>query len=207
MIKNNLPGPTLTRPALALVLAVLMGIPPAAWAQQAPSSPATPLRIIPLAGRNGQNDLQSRIMAPLAVQVLDENDRPVREATVIFRFPLNGPSATFADGQKLQIQATDALGQARATGWMANSELGSFVVSVTATQGSAQGSLAIPMFNVPRVIPESEQKPKRWWTSRWAKIGYIAAGAGIAAAIVLSNRSSNTTIRGIPGSPTIGGPF
>lgn len=199
---------------VAMLMACLLGLPSLSLAQQpAPTPPpaAVPtvrtLRILALAGRNGENDLQTRVMAPLAVQVLDANDRPVEGATVVFRFPPSGPSANFPDNQLTQTVRTDAGGQARAQGWMANMEIGAFAVFVTASRGNEQGTLSIPMSNVPRVIPEKERKKKRWYTSKWAIIGYVAAAAAITTAIVLTNgSSSSSTIRGIPGSPTVGGP-
>src|SRR5271154_4487590 len=53
---------------------------------QAPAAPApapTPLpvveglKVIPLAGKDEANDLGRRLMAPLVIEVLDQNDRPV----------------------------------------------------------------------------------------------------------------------------------
>jgi hypothetical protein len=85
-------------------------------------------------------------------------------------------------------------------------EVGPFAVFVTASRGNEQGTLSIPMANVPRVIPEDERPKKHWWTSKWAIIGYIAGAAAITAAIILANQDSSTTIRGIPGAPTVGGP-
>src|SRR3569623_3689596 len=90
------------RKALAFFMAGLLGLPSIAVAQQpAPAAPPTTrtLRSIALAGRNAENDLQTHVMAPLAVQVLDINDRPVEGATVVFRFPPSGPRAAFANGQ------------------------------------------------------------------------------------------------------------
>jgi hypothetical protein len=200
---------------LAIAMVSLLGIPPAALAQNpAPAAPPSAaetvrtLRVIALAGRNGENDLQTRVMAPLAVQVLDSNDRPVDGATVVFRFPPSGPSASFPNAQLTQTVRTDTGGQARATGWMANMEIGPFAVFVTASRGNEQGTLSIPMSNVPRVIPENERKKPHWWTSRKAILLYLAAAAAITTGIVLSNRGGtpDTTIRGVPGTPTVGGP-
>ena len=57
------------------------------------------LKILVLAGNGEMNDLERRVMAPLVVQVVDQNERPVEGAEVVFRFPLNGPSATFPGGK------------------------------------------------------------------------------------------------------------
>src|SRR5580698_4556606 len=78
--------------------------PPAA-ANPAPAQPVTPLpveqslKIRALAGNGEMNDMERRVMAPLVVQVLDQNERPIAGADVVFRFPLNGPSAAFAGGK------------------------------------------------------------------------------------------------------------
>jgi len=187
-------------------MAALLSFPATVLAQ--PPAGAAPmiqsLRILPLAGDNAVNDLERQVMSPLAVQVLDQNDRPVEGATVTFRFPITGPSAAFANQQSSQTLQTGANGQARAAGWNANNQVGSFVVQVTASRGSEQGLGTITMTNIPRVLPASEIPKKRWWTSKWAKIAYIGAAAAITTGIVLSNRS--TTIQGGPGIPTIGGP-
>ncbi len=191
----------------ASMIAVLLA--PVSALAQAPqqTAPVTQsLKILPLVGNNGVNDLERRVMTPLAVQILDQNDLPVDGATVIFRFPITGPSATFADQQSSQTIRTGANGQARATGWTANTQVGLFAVQVTATRGNEQGIGTLTMSNIARVIPASELPKKRWWTSKWAKIAYIAGAGAIAGGIVLSNRNSGTTIRGSIGSPTIGGP-
>src|ERR1700688_1495384 len=70
-------------------------------AQPAPTVPMAPLpmtrslKVTALGGNKGMNDLERGIMSPLVGQVLDQNDRPVDTAEVVFRFPLNGPGATF----------------------------------------------------------------------------------------------------------------
>src|SRR5712692_9173328 len=108
---------------LPQVLAILMLLTPAYADDQAPAAPETPpaatqtappssqptpvkpmaplpvvkgLKVLVLAGNGEMNDLERRVMAPLVVQVLDQNDRPVEGADVVFRFPLKGPSAAFA---------------------------------------------------------------------------------------------------------------
>lgn len=189
-------------------LAALLACPAALLAQAPAAATAQNLRILPLAGNNGVNDMERQVMTPLAVQILDQNDVPVEGATVIFRFPINGASATFADAQTSQTVRTSANGQARATGWTANKQAGTFVVQVTATRGVDQGLGTITMTNVERILPEKYQSKKHWWSSKWAKIAYVAGAGAIAAGVVLSNRSSSgpTVITGGPGAPTIGGP-
>jgi len=198
---------------VSLALALLIACPASLLAQTpvgapaaAPTGPPT-LRILTLVGNGGVNDMERQVMTPLAVQVLDQNDLPVEGATVVFRFPINGPSATFADQQSAQTVRTNASGQARATGWKANDQPGTFAVQITATRGTDQGLGSVSMTNVTRILPETEKPRKRWWTSKWAKIAYIGAAAAITTGIVLNSRGPGaTTIQGAPGAPTIGGP-
>jgi hypothetical protein len=203
---------------LSPFLAVLLALPQNASAQQpvAPQQQPIPLptvqtlKVLPLAGNGATNDLERGIMSPLVVQILDQNSRPVDGAQVVFRFPLRGPSAVFPNQQTSQTARTNADGQAAAVGWVANKEVGSFQVQVSASRGNEVGSATITMANATRVVAEVQAKHKSKWSSKWVKIGIIAGAAGIAAGVVLATRggggSSNTTVTVSPGSPTIGGP-
>jgi hypothetical protein len=173
------------------------------------------LKVTPLAGDQGMNDLERRIMTPLVVQVLDLDARPVEGADVIFRFPLNGPSAAFPNQQTSQTVRSNADGQAAAVGWMANSEVGSFKIQVTASRGNEVGSATVTMTNVTRIVGDGTEKHKSRWSSKWAKIAIAAAAAGVVAGVVLATRGGGsgsgsgggtTTVTATPGSPTIGGP-
>jgi len=210
---------------LCALITVLLAAPSGVWAQQPPSpapaetKPFAPLptvqnlRVVVLAGNGERNDLERKLMAPLVVEVLDLQDRPIEGAEVVFRFPLHGPSAVFADQKTVKTVRTNGQGEAAATGWMANNEVGSFQVHVTAAYGNQIGEATVPMSNVER-IPDAELKRigkrKSLWSSKWFKIGLIAGGAGLAAGIVLATRGggggSTPTITVSPGSPSVGGP-
>jgi hypothetical protein len=211
------------RAAPFALLSVFLVLPPGAVAQEQPP-PAKPdvslpsvrsFKMIRLAGNGGMNDLERKVMSPLVVQVLDQNDRPVDGAEVIFRFPLRGASAVFADQKTSQTVRTNADGQAAAVGWTANDQVGTFQVVVTASRGNELGETTVSMTNVTRIVAEEAVKKKHWWSSRWAKIGIAAGAAGAVVAIVLATRDSGTagpggggtpTITASPGAPTIGGP-
>ncbi len=210
---------------LSPVLSVLLALPPVALAQQPPSpgppaqaKPAAPLpivqnlKVVPLAGNGESNDLERKVMAPLVVDVLDQEDRPIDGAEVVFRFPLRGPSAVFADQKTFKTVLTNGQGEAAATGWTANNEVGSLQVRVTATYGNQMGETTITMYNAERVAAGelARTKKKGLWSSKWFKIALIAGGAGLAAGIVLATRgggtASTSTITVSPGSPSVGGP-
>ena len=195
------------------MLAMVIALPPTV-AAQAPAAPvATPatiqsLKVVALAGGGEMNDLQRKVMAPLVVQVLDQDSRPVEGAEVTFRFPLNGPSAIFPDQKNAVTVRTNADGQAAAVGWTANGTVGRFQIQVTASRGNELGAAVISMTNVTTITEEVKRKGKSWWSSKWAKIGVIGGAAAVVTVVILLNRggsSSTTTITAVPGFPTIGG--
>lgn len=196
-------------------LVLLLVLPPTVAAQsQAPTLPVgqpstiQSLKVIPLAGDGETNDLQRGVMAPLVVQVLDQESRPVEGADVTFRFPLTGPGVIFPDQKNSTTTRTNADGQASATGWTANSTVGRFQVQVTASRGNELGTAVVFMTNVTSITEEGKKKRKSLWSSKWTKIGVIAGAAAIVAVVILATRnngSGTTTITAVPGFPTIGG--
>jgi hypothetical protein len=154
-------------------------------------------------------------MSPLVIQVLDQNDRPVEGAEVVFRFPLNGPGATFRGANTSQTVRTNGQGQAAAMNWTANNQVGSFDVRVTAAYGNQLGETTVSMTNVTRIVEDGKkgQKQTSWYSSKWVKIGIIAGVAAIVAGVVLATRggssaaaTSTPPITITPGSPSVGGP-
>jgi hypothetical protein len=172
------------------------------------------LKVLVLSGNGEMNDLERRVMAPLVVQVLDQNDRPVEGAEVIFRFPLNGPSAAFAGGKTSQNVRSNGTGEAAALNWMANGEVGTFEVHVTATYGNEQGENTVKMQNVTRIVEGAKGKAKQthWYSPTWVKIALVGVAAGAVVGIVLATRgggksaASTNPITITPGSPTVGAP-
>src|ERR1035438_7158071 len=152
----------------------------------APAKPMAPLPVIKnlkllvLAGNGEMNDLERRVMASLVVQVLDQNDRPVEGAEVIFRFPLNGPGAAFTGGKTSQTVRTTGTGEAAAVNWMANGEVGAFEVHVTATYGNEVGETTVKMSNVTLIVESARKGSKQahWYSPTWVKIAIIGGAAG-----------------------------
>jgi len=203
---------------LCPILAVLLALPPAVLAQTVAPPAGAPqvatnirsLKVVRLAGNLELNDLENKVMAPLVVQVLDQSDLPVEGAEVVFRFPLEGPGATFGGKYPSATVRTNADGQAAATGWVANGKVGTFQVQVTASRGSDMGTTSVTMTNVTRIVGEGGRpRQKKWWTTKWGKLAIAAGAAGVAVGIVLATRKGSSTppvITGTPGGPTIGGP-
>jgi hypothetical protein len=185
----------------------------------APAKPIAPLPIVKnlkllvLAGNEEMNDLERKVMAPLVVQVLDQNDRPVEGAEVVFRFPLNGPGAVFAGGKPSQTFRSNGSGEAAALNWMANNEVGTFEVHVTATYGNELGETTVKMSNVTRIVEGTKRTAKRthWYSPTWVKIAIIGGAAGAVTGIVLATRGGGHSTTGgtipitiTPGPPTVG---
>jgi hypothetical protein len=180
-------------------------------------SPASPpveksLKIRALAGNGESNDLERRVMAPLVVQVVDQNERAMEGAEVVFRFPLNGPSATFPGGKTSITVRTNTGGQAQAVNWMANGQVGSFEVHVTASYGNQVGETTVMMANVTRITEDEKKKSKNesLWSHRWFKIAVIGgAAAAVGIGVFLATRGgskSGSTVTINPGSPGVGAP-
>jgi hypothetical protein len=197
---------------------------PASTPPQAPP-PATPtkamaplpiiknLKILVLSGNGEMNDLERRVMAPLVVQILDQNDRPVEGADVVFRFPMGGPSAAFTGGKTAQTVRSNGTGEAAAVNWMANGQVGTFEIHVTATYGNQQGETTVKMQNVTRIVEGAKKgKQSHWYSPTWVKIAIIGGAAGAVAGIILATRGggksavSTNPITITPGSPTVGAP-
>jgi hypothetical protein len=195
--------------------------PPAQTPPATPAQPMAPLPIIKnlkllvLAGNGEMNDLERRVMAPLVVQVLDQNDRPVEGAEVVFRFPLSGPSAAFTGGKSSQSVRSNGTGEAAAVNWMSNNEVGTFEIHVTATYGNEQGETIVKMQNVTRIVEgaKGHAKQSHWYSPTWVKIALVGVAAGAVVGIVLATRgggksaaTSTNPITITPGSPTVGAP-
>jgi hypothetical protein len=191
-------------------------------APQASPQPAQPIAQLPverslqirvLAGKDEANDLERKIMAPVVVQVVDQNQRPVEGAEVVVRFPLSGPGAAFTGGKASQTIRTNAEGQAAALNWAANNQQGTFQVHVSASYSNQIGETTFSMTNANHVVEEGQRaKRASWWSHRWVKVAVIGGAAAIVAGVVLATRGGSsaggggTTVIINPGGPTVGGP-
>ena len=198
---------------------------PQAGTPQTPPSPtpAQPLAQLPveqslkirvLAGNGEMNDLERRVMAPLVVQVLDQNERPMEGAQVVFRFPVSGPSATFPGGKNSIAVRTNGTGQAPAVNWMANGEVGTFQIHVNASYGNQVGEATLSMTNVTRIEETARTtgaKHESLWSHRWFKVAVIggaalAVGLGVYLGTRGGSAKSSSTVTISTGPPTITGP-
>jgi hypothetical protein len=171
---------------------------------QNPSS----LKVIVLEGEGAINNVKDQRAKEPVVQVNDENDAPIKDATVTFMLPDNGPSGTFgASGTTLTMQ-TDEKGQATGRGLRPNAGVGQFEIRVIVSLGPLTDRIIITQTNAaPAVV--------KGGSSKTLLILIIVAGAvgGGAAAALAGKKSSSpgstpteapTTVT--PGTPVLGGP-
>jgi hypothetical protein len=203
-------APQAGTPPIAPNAAPAQPLPPAQPVPQLPVEQS--LKIVALAGNGENNDLERRVMAPLVVQVVDRDQRPVAGAEVIFRFPINGPSAAFPGGKTSVTVRTRGDGQAAATNWMANG-VGTFPVHINASYGNQVGETTISMTNVTRVVEVAKKsKTGSLWSHGWFKVAVIggaavAIGLGVYFGTRGGGKSGNgSTVTITPGSPTVGAP-
>jgi len=162
------------------------------------------LKIRVLAGDKEMNDLERRVM--------DQNERPMEGAEVIFRFPINGPGATFSGGKSTVTVRTNGGGQAAATNWMANGQVGTFQIHVNASYGNQVGEATVSMTNVTRIVDEGKKAShESLWSHRWFKYAVIggaalAVGLGVYFGTRGGSKSSGSTITIAPGPPQEGAP-
>lgn len=181
-------------------------------AQPAPLPVEQSLKVRVLAGDGEMNDLERHVMAPLVVQVVDQNERAMEGAQVVFRFPLDGPSATFVGGKSSVTILTNGVGQAAAVNWMANGQTGTFQVHVNATYGNQVGEATVSMTNVTRIENVSknlagEKKKEGLWSHRWFKVAVIGGAAlAVGLGVYFGTRGggkSGTTVGVSTGPPTV----
>jgi hypothetical protein len=174
---------------------------------QDPSQPSG-LKVVVLEGEGAiNNSSQQRAKEPV-VQVNDDNDVPVQDATVIFMLPESGASGTFGSSGLTLTMQTDERGQAIGKGLQPNKVIGQFQIRVIASQGGRTARAMITQTNAAPAVAKSSSK---------AMLVLIiiagAAGGGAAAALAGKKGSSGAAAAPVgpatvvtPGTPVLGGP-
>jgi hypothetical protein len=174
---------------------------------QTPASP-TSLKVVVLEGEGAINNVKDLRAKEPVVQVTDENDAPVKDATVTFMLPDSGPSGNFGPSGLTLTMQTDEKGQATGRGLRPNTAVGQFEIRVIASQGTLTARAAITQTNAAPAAAKGG-------SSKALLILIIVAGAvgGGAAAALGSKKSSSpgsapteapTTVT--PGTPVLGAP-
>ncbi len=199
----------------SLVLSAVLLLPPPGWGQQASGPKANivapesgGLKIVVLKGEGAVNSIKARTATPPAVEVRDDQDKPVSGAEVVFHLPAGGPGAVFNGWMRTQTARTGPEGQAEAQGMTPNDQPGRFNIKVTASQGKRTGSVIVAQSNAVGANGAQAGKSRK---ALWVVLGLAAAGAvggGIAATRNGNDKSTPTTvpITISPGTVTVAGP-
>jgi len=189
------------RAAICALLAALLVLP-------APVEGPGGLKIIVLQGDGATNNIKTKTATQPAVEVRDEQDKPVPGAEVVFHLPPAGPSGVFHGWMRTQTTRTNPQGQAFANGLAPNEDPGRFHIRVTAVSGKSTGTAAISQTNVRNGGSGQEAAKSR--RGLWILLGVIAAAA-IAGGVVAAggdgdSSGSGTPVSITPGPVTVGGP-
>jgi len=208
------------RKSVAALLSLLLAALNLVHGQQASGQPAAPpatdqpqatrpstgaLKILVLQGQNAINSLTSKTALSPVVQVLDSVEQPVEGATVTFEVIPTGPGGSFG-GAPIATVKTDFTGQATAA-FTPNDTPGNFSIKVTATLGEQSAQFRIRQTNDRNAAMAMMPLPPKPWYKSWKKWAIIggAAGAGIAATVILVDKNDTPTITISPGGVIIGG--
>src|SRR6266545_2583757 len=115
---------------LALVMSALL-VPLPVFSQSAGK-----IKVVVLEGEGALNNIKQRSATQPRVKVVDDGDRPVAGAEVVFHLPAAGPGGVFNGWMRTATVRSDAQGEAAATGMTPNDEEGRFNIKVTASEGS-----------------------------------------------------------------------
>jgi hypothetical protein len=200
---------------LAAFLAILIGLPAPAFAQQAPPPPqAEPapatvetLKLLVLQGQNAINGIRDGLATMPVVEVHDENDQVLEGADVVFELPATGAGGTFPEGGFVKTVKSNLQGQAGAA-FMPNPVTGRFTIKVTASLRNRTGHTTITQTNALDVaaVEKAGKHKITWW-----KLAIVGGAVALVIGIVLATRggsssSSSNTITLTPGAPTFGTP-
>jgi hypothetical protein len=148
------------------------------------------LKIEILTGNGARNVAGRMPPGPLSVRVIDQNNRPVPDVSVVFSAPDSGPSGMFSSGSQVLMTTTDQNGRAAAR-FEPNSTPGNYNVQVLARQVLITAVAEIRQTNVPATAQAGSSKK----TKMILAIAGGAAGVGILLGVSGGGGSS-------PSSPT-----
>jgi hypothetical protein len=158
------------------------------WAAQ---SEVRELKLDVVQGQGAKNVVGQTPQKPLVVRVLDQDNRPVPRATVVFTAPQGGPGGAFETGSQSLITVTDQDGSAVAEGYQPNLTEESYDIQVLAR------------YIITTAIAEIRQRNVVAGASSKKMLRILAiAGAGAGTAFALSSRGGDMSPGSNPGIPS-----
>ena len=195
---------------IAIGLVPLLLWPTALFAQQPAGASSEGLKVVVVQGEDNRNNIRMRTPSEVAVKVLDEGEKPVTGAEVVFQVPGSGPSGRFYDWLQTQTVKTNAEGIARARGLTPNEQTGQWHMRVMAQQGVKSGQVMVAQNNV--VGDSASATGGKSRKKLWIAVGVIAVAAIVAGAVVSGGGDDAADVTNrrpvvvAPGTITVGGP-
>ncbi|HEY1759291.1 MAG TPA: hypothetical protein VGG72_28220 [Bryobacteraceae bacterium] len=195
--------PTARNCASAVCLLLVNLFPASTWAQEPPPK----LGIVIVEGEGAVNNLKDQTTHETVIQVVDDTQKPVAGAAVVFFLPNDGPGGTFFDGTKSLTVTTDAQGRATIRGIRFNRLSGQMKIRVTASSAGQTATATITQTNV----GGPGGSPGMSTTVKVLLIAALAAGAATGAILATRGGSSSSSTAAPPititaGTPTVGAP-
>jgi hypothetical protein len=161
------------------------------------------LQIRIIEGNGAVHAPSSRSARPLVVEITDDAGRPVRNATVTFQMPDEGPSGTFSSGLRTDVATTDAHGRAAVRSMRFNRVTGPFEIRILAVKDQVRAGIVSPQF-----ISQGAKAVARRPKARWVFLGAAALGTALGILVGGRGESVGGTASGEAtvsvGTPTIG---
>jgi hypothetical protein len=187
--------------------------PPSTQARMPQSDDQPPFHILVVEGEGAINNIHQQSNRGATVIVEDENKNPLSGVAVSFFLPNDGPSGLFPNGSKVLTVFTDDKGIAMSRTIHFNNLVGIMPIRVTATLFSQSVTATITETNVASgqairsyvsPVTRNEQPADHGiHISKKVWITALIVGAGVAAAVVLLDRSSPPSAS-IGAQPTTG---
>ena len=191
-----------------MVLLLALSSAPRVAAAQAETTPKLKINI--LEGEGAVNSIRQRTARDPIVEVVDENNKPVSGAVVMFTLPGRGASGVFPNGAQSVTLTTNAQGRAVATGLRANNVAGDFQIRVNASHQGRTASTTISQTNSVGAAAAAGATAVAGISAKVITIVAIVAGAAVGGVIVAKNGNGGPAQRPptsiTPGSPTVGQP-
>jgi hypothetical protein len=183
--------------------------PTALLAQQPAGTSNEGLKLVVVQGEDARNNIRMRTGGEVAVKVLDETEKPVAGAEVVFQVPGSGPSGRFYDWLQTQTVKTNAEGVARARGLTPNEQTGQWHMRVLAQHGVKSGQVMVAQNNVIGEGATANGGKSR--KKLWIAVGVVAVAAIVAAVVAGGGDDAATTADRRPvivatGTISVGGP-
>ena len=160
-------------------------------------TPPTGLKIVVEEGAEAINNIRLRHARDPVVQVVDETGAPVKDASVTFLLPANGPSGVFAASGRTLTVLSDEKGLARGRGLVPNQVVGKFEILVTASFHENRARASITQTNA----EPAEEVASQGSSKKFLLIALIGgAAAGAAAFAAKGHGGSSTAAQPAPSS-------